>query len=192
MLTFSTVEAIKFGFCDAQVKNIEEIIERNGIKDYDIVTYKLDSADTVVSFFLNPFISGILILIILGGIYFELQTPGVGFPLLASIVATIFYFIPYYLNGLAEHWEIAMFFAGISLVALEIFIIPGFGVAGVLGITMTLTSLILVMLNNDAFDFSFVDSDAIFIANFNNCFRPGGILYSALCGWGPFCRLESV
>jgi len=164
VLTFSTVEAIKFGFCDAQVKNIEEIIERNGIKDYDIVTYKLDSADTVVSFFLNPFISGILILIILGGIYFELQTPGVGFPLLASIVATIFYFIPYYLNGLAEHWEIAMFFAGISLVALEIFIISGFGVAGVLGITMTLTSLILVMLNNDAFDFSFVDSDAIFIA----------------------------
>jgi len=57
-----------------------------------------------------------------------------------------------------------MFFAGISLVALEIFIIPGFGVAGVLGITMTLTSLILVMLNNDGFDFSFVDSDAIFIA----------------------------
>ncbi|MDA0193775.1 MAG: nodulation protein NfeD [Bacteroidetes bacterium] len=164
VLTFSTSEAIKYGFCEAQVRNIDEILLRNDIKDYDIVSYNLSSSDKVVSFFLNPFISGILILIILGGIYFELQTPGIGFPLLASIVATIFYFIPYYLGGLAEHWEIAMFFAGIALIALEIFVIPGFGVAGVTGIVFTLSSLILVMLNNDAFDFSFVKADAIFVA----------------------------
>jgi len=166
VLTFSTSEAIKNGFCEAQVKSIEDILERNGITNYDLVSYKLSSAENVVSFFLNPFLSGILILIILGGIYFELQTPGIGFPLLASIIATILYFIPYYLNGLAENWEIAMFFAGIALVALEIFVIPGFGVAGVSGITLTLASLILVMLNNDDLDFSFVDSDAIFVAIF--------------------------
>jgi len=165
VITLSTSEAINFGFCEAQVKNIDELLkEQLGIEDYEIVSYKLDSANKVISFFLNPFISGILILVILGGIYFELQTPGVGFPILAALVALVLYFVPYYLNGLAENWEIALFFVGLVLIGLEIFVIPGFGVAGILGITFTLGSLVLVMLNNDAFDFSFVDPDAIFIA----------------------------
>ena len=113
---------------------------------------------------MNPFISGILILVIIGGIYFELQTPGVGFPIIASIIATVLYFTPYYLNGLAENWEIIAFFIGIVLIALEIFVIPGFGVAGISGLILTVGSLILVMLNNDSFDFSFVKGDDLFIA----------------------------
>ena len=103
-------------------------------------------------------------MIIIGGIYFELQTPGVGFPILAACVALILYFVPYYLNGLAEYWEIIMFFVGVVLIALEIFVIPGFGVAGLLGISMTLGSLVLVMLNNDWFDFSFVEMGDIMVA----------------------------
>lgn len=164
VITFSTSEAIKYGFCEAQVKNIDELLTRLGIEEYEIQTYQLDSANSVISFFLNPFISGILILIILGGIYFELQTPGVGFPILASLIALVLYFTPYYLNGLAENWEIALFFVGLALIGLEIFVIPGFGVSGILGITFTLSSLVLVMLNNDVFDFSFVEMDAIFMA----------------------------
>jgi membrane-bound serine protease (ClpP class) len=106
-------------------------------------------------------ISGILILIILGGIYFELQTPGVGFPLAAAVVAALLYFIPYYLNGLAANWEIILFLIGLVLLGLEFFVIPGFGVAGISGILLTLASLILVMLNNDFFDFSFVRTSEI-------------------------------
>ena len=164
VITFSTSEAIKYGFCEAQVKNIDELLQRAGVSDYELINYKLDSTNKVIAFFLNPFISGILILVILGGIYFELQTPGVGFPIFAALIALVLYFIPYYLNGLAENWEIALFFVGLVLIAVEIFVIPGFGVAGILGISFTLSSLVLVMLNNDAFDFSFVEADAIFLA----------------------------
>jgi len=54
---------------------------------------------------------------------------------------------------------------GIILIALEVFVIPGFGIAGVLGLICTIGSLILVMLNNvDYFDFSFVAGEEIFIA----------------------------
>lgn len=156
VITFSTSEAIKYGFCEAQVSGIEEIMSRSGIEKYDTFEYELTASDKIIDIFINPFVSGILILVILGGIYFELQTPGVGFPILASVIALILYFTPYYLNGLAENWEIIIFFLGVVLLALEIFVIPGFGVAGVSGITMMVTSLILVMLNNDYFDFSFV------------------------------------
>lgn len=164
VITFSTSEAIKYGFCEAKVASIEEILERNDITNYERIDYQLKTSEKIIAIFLNPFISGILIMIIVGGIWFELQTPGVGFPIAAAIVALLLYFVPYYLNGMAENWEIIAFFVGLVLIGMEIFVIPGFGIAGILGITITLGSLILVMLNNDAFDFTFVDMDEILIA----------------------------
>ncbi len=164
VLTFSTSEAIKHNFCEAEVKSVEEILERNGIEEYEIVEFELSLAERIIKIFLNPFISGILILVIVGGIYFELQSPGVGFPIMASILAAIFYFVPYYLNGLAANWEIIVFVVGIILIVLEVFVIPGFGVAGIGGILLVVGSLILVMLNNDLFDFSFVKGSDISIA----------------------------
>ncbi|MEM7108452.1 MAG: NfeD family protein [Bacteroidota bacterium] len=164
VITFSTTEAIKFGFCEAKVNSIEELLERNEITDYEITTYKLSSTEKIIAVFLNPFVSGILILVIIGGIWFELQTPGVGFPIAAAILAATLYFVPYYMNGLAENWEIIAFFLGVVLIAVEVFVIPGFGVAGILGISLTIGSLILVMVNNDNFDFSFVPFSAILTA----------------------------
>jgi len=164
VITFSTSEAIKYGFCEAKVSSIEEILERNGVEDYEITTYRIDNVESVIAFFLNPAISGVLILIIVGGIWFELQTPGVGFPILAAFIAAILYFVPYYLNGLAENWEIIAFFLGVTLIALEVFVIPGFGVAGISGLILTIGSLILVMLNNDNLDFSFVGLDEAILA----------------------------
>ena len=156
IITFSTSEAIRHGFCEAKVESLEEILTRNGIKEYDIDRFQLSSADKIISIFLNPFISGILILVILGGIYFEMQTPGLGFAGLAALVALILYLVPYYLNGLAENWEIIAFFIGLGLIAVEIFVLPGFGVAGISGIVIVVGSLVLIMINNNTFDFEFV------------------------------------
>ena len=164
VLTFSTSEAIKYGFCEAEVNSIDEILERNNMTDHAVSEFELSGSEKIIRFFLNPIISGLLILIIIGGIYFELQTPGVGFPLFAALVAVTLYFVPYYLNGLAANWEIIMFFVGVALIALEIFVIPGFGIAGLTGLLFTLGALVLVMLNNDYFDFSFVKASEIFQA----------------------------
>ena len=106
VLTFSTSEAIANNYCEAQVDEISDIIDRQNLLDYHIYSYQQDSVEKVIAFFLNPVLSGILILIIIGGIYFELQTPGVGFPILASVIAGILYLVPYYLTGLAANWEI--------------------------------------------------------------------------------------
>jgi len=166
VITFTTNEAIENGYCEAKVTSIEEILERNHITSYDLEKFELGVSERIIAVFLNPFISGILILVIIGGIYFELQTPGIGFPLLAAIAALILYLVPYYLNGLAQYWEIIALFVGILLLMLEIFVIPGFGIAGIAGITLTLVSLILIMLNNDFFNFEFVPLGDIIIAAF--------------------------
>lgn len=161
VLTFSTSEAMKNGFCEAEVKSVDDILQRNGVENYELTEFELSTTEKIIRVFLNPFISGILILIIIGGIYFELQTPGVGFPIVASVIAAILYFVPYYLNGLAANWEIIIFFVGIGLLVVEIFVLPGFGVAGIGGIILIVGSLILVMLNNEVFDFTFVDAEEI-------------------------------
>ena len=161
VITFSTKEAIEFGFCDAELNSIDEIMTRQNINNYEIVKFDIGSTENIISFFLNPIISSILILLIIGGLYFELQTPGVGFPIIASIAALVLYLIPYYLNGIAENWEIVLFFIGIVFIALEVFVIPGFGIFGILGLFTSIGALILIMLNNDMFDFTFVVSKDI-------------------------------
>ena len=164
VITLTTTEAIQHGYCEAKVGSIEEILQRNKVVGYEIDNFKLGAVERIISFFLNPFISGLLILLIIGGIYFELQTPGVGFPLFAAITALVLYLVPYYLNGLAEYWEILALFTGILLIMLEVFVIPGFGVAGILGIGLTLSSMVLIMLNNDFFNFDFVPLGDIVMA----------------------------
>jgi membrane-bound serine protease (ClpP class) len=153
VLTFTVTEAIEYGFCEGQVETIEELIKELGIKEYEIIKMEITATDRVINFLINPMISGVLIMIIIGGIYFELQTPGIGFPLGAAVVGAILYFAPLYMEGLAEHWEVALFFVGLILLAVEIFAIPGFGVAGILGILFIVGSLALSMVGNIGFSF---------------------------------------
>ncbi len=162
VITFSVSEAIKYGFCEGEYGSIAEILKTQGLQNAEIVDYKEDMVDQIIAFFLSPAISGVLILIIIGGIYFELQTPGVGFPILAAIIATLLYFIPYYLNGLAENWEILAFVIGIILLVVELFVIPGFGIFGISGIVLILGGLVLGMLPNEDFNFDFVPASQLF------------------------------
>src|SRR6218665_1841430 len=177
VITFTTAEAIANGYCEGKVNSIDEILKQNKVSDYEIIRFELGSAEKIIALFLNPVVSSILILVFLAGLYFEMQSPGIGFPLAAALAALVLYLTPYYLNGLAENWEIILLFVGFLLLAAEIFVIPGFGVAGILGISFVAVSLILIMLNNDFFNFDFVSSGsmlgAVFAALGGLC---GGVL----------------
>src|SRR5690606_8565223 len=107
-----------------------------GIIDYTLFIQETSWVDTAIGFLLSPSVRSVLILLILGGIYYELRTPGIGFPLAVSLIGAMMYFAPLYLEGLAANWEILLFFAGLVLLGLEIFVIPGFGVAGISGMVL--------------------------------------------------------
>lgn len=157
VLTFTAEEAMRNGYCEGLAASIPEVLEKAGIKTYTLSAYEPSAMDNFIGFLINPVVQGILIIVMIGGIYFELQTPGVGFPIIAAAIAALFYFAPLYVEGLAEHWEILIFVAGIILVILEIFVIPGFGVAGISGIVLIITGLTLSLVNNIAFRFEGVD-----------------------------------
>jgi len=153
---FTTSEAIAHGYCEAEVHSIDELLKRTHLANATIIDFELGTTDSIINFFMNPYLRGLLLLLIIGGIYFEMQSPGIGFALLATIVGIVFYFLPSYLNGLAENWEIVIFFIGVILLIVEIAIIPGFGFVGIAGLLLIVSSLILVGLNNTVFDFTFV------------------------------------
>lgn len=161
VLTFTTAEAILNGFCEAQVTSREGALAAAGINEYTIIEQKLSWIDQFILFLIKPAITGLLIMLIVGGIYFELQSPGIGFPLIVAIIGALLFFAPHYLGGLAQHWEILIFIVGLILLVVEIFVIPGFGVFGIIGIVLIIASLVLAMIFNINFDFSFTSSGTI-------------------------------
>ena len=152
VLTFTTSEAIKNGFCEGKAESIREVLKLSGVEEYEIIKQTLSPVDKFIGFLISPFVSGILIMIIIGGIYFELQSPGIGFPSAAALIAALLYFAPLYVEGLANNWEILIFIVGVVLIAIEIFAIPGFGVAGILGIIFVVVGLTLSMVGKFSFD----------------------------------------
>ena len=159
VLTFTTEEAIKHGFCEGIAETPDEVITKHLQYDnYEIVSYKPSWVDNMKGFLMSPIFQSLLIMIIIGGIYFELQTPGIGFPSAAALIAAILYFAPLYIEGLAANWEIIVFFIGLILVVVELFVFPGIGIAGISGTILIITGLTLALLNNVNFDFEPVES----------------------------------
>ena len=161
-LTFTALEAVKYGYCDGLANNIEDVIVGQlKLSEYELIVFEPTFWDNIKGFLMNGAFQSVLIMLIIGGIYFELQAPGIGFPLAVSITAAVLYFAPLYMDGLAANWEILMFVIGLVLLGLELFVIPGFGIAGISGIVLVMGGLVLSLINNVDFDFKAVKTDAV-------------------------------
>lgn len=154
VITFTSKEALQYNFADQIVNSTSEAIAAMGHSNAAVVQYEGSATEKITRFLIHPSVSAILLLLIFGGIFMELKTPGVGFPGLVALVAIGLFFAPHYIEGLAAYWEILLFGVGIILIALEIFVIPGFGVAGILGIIFLIGGLSASLVKNQGLDFS--------------------------------------
>ena len=151
VLTLTPSEAIEVGYCEGIAESYTEVAALVAGDDAFEVRNMSDDMtwlDKLIQFLLNPFLQSIFMMMIVGGIFVEIRTPGIGLPLLTAVVGALLYFAPAYLGHLAEYWEILLFVVGLILVGLEIFVIPGFGVAGISGIVLVVLSLALAMVDN--------------------------------------------
>ncbi|MBA3649489.1 MAG: nodulation protein NfeD [Chitinophagales bacterium] len=164
IITLTAHEAEKYGYCDGIAESTEEVLKQAHVASYSIIEYDTTWLDYFISFLLNPFVNGILLMLILGGIYFEFQHPGAGFPILAAITAALLYFGPLYLDGLAEHWEILIFVVGVIFLAVEIFVVPTIGALAGIGIVCIVSGLTLALVRNENFDFSLTNTHDVLLA----------------------------
>lgn len=153
LLTLTASEGVNADIVRSVVGDVGDVYTQLEKGDLEVVQHHITAVDHIIAFLIHPMVSGFLILGLIGGIYFELQTPGIGFALVVAIICGVLFFAPLYLQGLADNWEIGIFIVGVALLLLEIFVIPGFGITGILGIIGMLCGLAFSMVDNDFFDF---------------------------------------
>jgi membrane-bound serine protease (ClpP class) len=153
LLTLSASEAYELGVIQGKTRTISEVMTEMGWEDEEMIYVRETTAELILRFLAHPIMSSILMMMMLGGLYFELQSPGVGFAGAMASLGAILFFAPMYIMGFAQPWEIILFFIGVLFIVIEIFFLPGFGIPGMLGITMVIFSLVASMIGNVGFSF---------------------------------------
>ena len=151
VLSMTPTEAIAVGYCEGICESEYEVAEKVTDGNAFIIKNMDDDMswlDKLIQLLLNPLLQSIFMMMIIGGIFVEIRTPGIGLPLLTAIIGALLYFAPGYIGHLVESWEILLFIVGLVLIGIEIFVLPGFGVCGISGIIAVVISLTFAMVDN--------------------------------------------
>ncbi len=141
LLTLNTDLAIKTGLAKKAYADMHSLEKDRGLSIAKV--YAREAWEPVLEFFGLSAVRAVLIAIFLTCLYISLHAPGHGMAeVIATLALSLAVGVPL-LTGYAQWWEILMILVGLVLVALEVFVIPGFGVAGVLGLILTLVGLLL-------------------------------------------------
>jgi len=160
LVTLTAEEALKYKIADTVLSSFNEALAYLNLKNARIVETKSNWAEDVVKFLNNPIVSSILIMIGFFGLMAEIKSPGWGVAGTTGLIALALFFGSSYILQMASIIEILMFIIGLGLLLAEIFLIPGFGVAGISGIVLIFASIFLSLLGNRPF----IDMEAVSIA----------------------------
>jgi membrane-bound serine protease (ClpP class) len=143
ILTLSAQDALDWGMADMMAGSTHEVLTKLGYDGYEIVRLTPHWAEQIARFLTNSTVSSLLLSLGFLGLIFEITSPGWGVPGTGGLLALILFFGGRYVTGLAGLEAILLFILGIVLLILEVAVIPGFGLAGLLGIGSVVTSIIL-------------------------------------------------
>lgn len=132
LLTLTTEEAIAVGYAE-QVDDLAALLEIVGASGAEVIETSVNWAERIVRLLSHPVISPFLLSLGFLGLLIEIKTPGLGLAGAAGLLSLSLFFGSHLIIGLAGMEELLIIGAGAVLVAVEIFVIPGFGLFGVLG-----------------------------------------------------------
>ena len=146
LLTLSADEAVELRFANSVVEDLDALLAEFDLGDAEVFTTTPNWAELIVRFLTSPLVAPLLLSIGFMGLLFEVKTPGFGFGGIVGLTGLTLFFGAHLLVGLAGLEELLLISAGLILVALEVFVIPGFGIAGALGILALGAGVVLSML----------------------------------------------
>ncbi len=141
LLTLTTEEALEHKLADFRADSVEAVLERVGLAGAEIRHASPTWAETALRFLTDPVVSSLLMTIGILGIIVELRTPGFGVPGALGIACLALFFWGHWLVRLVGWEELLLVGAGVVLLAVELFVTPGFGVIGVLSLAALLGGL---------------------------------------------------
>ena len=142
-LTVSGQRAVELGLAQGNAFSRQQIAEELGIDLANTNVYRPTMIDHSVHFLNNTWVAGLIILVGLIALWVELSAPGLGIGGLVSGLCALLFFWSHFLGGTAGWLEVTLFVAGVGFVAAELFVIPGFGVAGITGLILMFASVVL-------------------------------------------------
>lgn len=143
LLTLTTEEALKHKLADLHADTLDSALEQLGLGGAQIRRVSPNWAEHLVRFLTHPVLSSLLITVGMVGIIVGLRTGDFGVAGAIGVASLSIFFWGHWLVQLAGLEELLLAVGGVILLAFEIFVIPGFGIAGVLGIVAILAALIL-------------------------------------------------
>ena len=150
LLTLTTDEALKHKVADLRADTLDDLLEQLGLTGAELLRPAPHWAEQLLRLLTHPVLSSLLISIGMVGILVELRTPGFGLAGAVGIGSLALFFYGHWLVQLAGWEELLLVGAGLVLLAIEIFIVPGFGVVGALGILALLGGLTLSLIGAGA------------------------------------------
>lgn len=153
LLTLTDQKAKEYGLARAVVNDLDEmasfIAQRDGVVfERPFLRLETNWSEELVRWLNSPVIMGILFMGLMLGFYVEINTPGLGAAGLTALVCLALIVGSKYLVGMANWVEIVILLAGVLMLLLEIFVIPGFGFVGVFGIVFIAAGLFGMLIRN--------------------------------------------
>ncbi|MHC4608533.1 MAG: NfeD family protein, partial [Planctomycetota bacterium] len=142
LLTLTGPQTVEYGF-GKEASSRADVYRDLGVRVSGEQQFAFSWSETFVGFLTSPIVSLLLMIVGILGVWIELKTPGFGVPGIAGLLAFAVLLFGHHLAGLAEVSEILLFAAGVVLVAVEIFVLPGTGIFAILGVFCIFSGLIL-------------------------------------------------
>lgn len=161
LLTVTTAEAVALEIADGVATSLLDLRSDLGVEDATLIVAERNWGEELAMFLTSPAVSSILMSLGLLGLWIEIKAPGFGIFGAIGLTCLFAFFFGHFAVDLAGWEEVILVAVGIALLIAEVFVIPGFGIAGFAGITAIVTALILAMINvplNVALDLGFLTS----------------------------------
>jgi len=152
LLTLTTEEAVRVGYA-REVAGWDALLAALELEGAEVYRAETNWAESVVRFVTHPVVAPLLLSLGLLGLIVEIKTPAFGLAGLAGIASLALFFGSHMILGLAGWEEVILLVAGLALLGVEIFVVPGFGIFGVAGTLAVLASLYLSLVGNMATGF---------------------------------------
>lgn len=150
LLTLTTAEALQHRVADFEADDLSSLLAQLGLANAEVRTLHENWAEHTVRFLTGPIVASLLMTLGMLGILVELRTPGFGVPGAIGLLCLGLFFWGHFIVELAGWEQLLLVLVGVVLIALEVFVVPGFGVVGVLGFAALAAGLISSLLGAGA------------------------------------------
>ncbi|MDZ4858880.1 MAG: NfeD family protein [Candidatus Hydrogenedentes bacterium] len=149
LLTLTPLEAKKYGVISHIAEDLEQLQWQLGYTNAAVIAIEPTWSEGLYRWLISPQMTLLLLVFGVGGLYIEIKTPGFGLPGFIGIAALAIFFGSRMVIGLSDWIDLALVVIGIALILVEIFVLPGFGFIGVMGIMFVLSGVVLSFTYSD-------------------------------------------